>query len=95
MASKKALTNRLKSLGELENVEVGISPKGDTVRVQNQKHHALSFRFKWSVDHFIGYFVDSDGNESQAVVSLYELLDAAHFVTSFCLLSGLRAKQKS
>jgi len=95
MASQKTLTNRLKSLSELEHLTVSVSPEGGTVRIKNQKHHALSFKFTWSVDHFIGYFVDSADKQSQAVVSLYSTIDATHFASAFALLAGMRAKQKS
>ncbi len=95
MASQKTLTNHLKSLSELEHVKVSVTPEGGTVRIEHQKHHALSFVFKWSTDHFIGYFVDGEERQSQAVVSLYTPLDATHFSSAFTLLAGMRAKQKS
>lgn len=93
--TQKRLTNFLKALSDLEHVAVSVSSGGGTVRVTHKRHHALSFVFRWSDDHFIGYFVDGDGVQSQAVVSIYTRLDAMNFSSAFSLLAEMRAKQKA
>lgn len=96
MSIQTQIIKRLESLEDLEGVSVTVSgsTKG-TVRVQHDKHHALDFLFKWSVDHFVGYFVDGESNQSQAVISLYSGLAAIRFATAYALLVELRANQKS
>lgn len=93
--SKSKITNRLKSLEDIDCVTIKASEGGGTIRVEHSKHHGLDFLFRWSRDHFIGYFIDAAGNMSQAVISLYSGLDAIKFATSYALLVELRANQKS
>lgn len=92
---QKRLTSFLKALNDLDHVEVKASSSGGTVHVTYNRHHALSFKFVWSKDHFIGYFVDGNGAQSQAVVSIYTRLDAMNFSSAFSLLAEMRAKQKT
>jgi hypothetical protein len=95
MASQKKITNRLQSLEELDGISVGVSgPTRGTIHVRHKKHHAPEFHFHWSSDHFIGHFIDGDGKESQAVVSLYTPMDAIHFVSAYATLDKIRANQK-
>jgi len=95
--SQQQITNRLKSLGELEGVSVKVTgAKRGTIRIKHTKLHAPEFRFVWYTDdHFIGYFIDGEGKESQAVVSLYTPLDAIQFVTAYVILNNIRANQKA
>lgn len=97
MSKQKTITNRLKDLQSIQenDVQVTVSQEGGTIHIRHEKHHALNFTFKWLGDHFAGYFVDGEGNQSQAVTSLYSGLDTAHFVTAYSLLATLRANQKS
>jgi len=90
------IRNRLKSLEEIEDIDVKItgSSKG-TIRIMHKKHHAPEFRFHWTTDHFVGYFIDGDGKESQAIVSLYTPMDAIRFVAAYSILNDLRANQKA
>jgi len=88
MAKKKRIANRLSSLKDIPGVSV--TKNGDTVRVKHSAHHSLDFRFQWIETHFAGYFVDKQGNESQAVVHLRTGLDAIHFASA----ATLRAKVK-
>ena len=53
------------------------------------------FLFRWYTDHFVGYFIDSDGKQSQAVVSLYTPMDAIRFVSAYAILNDLRAHKKA
>jgi len=90
------IIEKLKTLEELDGVSVDVtgSTKG-TVHVSHAKHHAPEFIFRWSSDHFVGYFSDSDGKQSQAVVSLYSPLAAVQFVSAYVILNDIRANQKS
>jgi len=90
------ITNRLKSLAELDDINVKItgSSKG-TIRIIHKRHHAPEFRFHWSSDHFIGHFIDGNDQQSQAVVSLYTPMDAIRFVSAYSILNDLRANQKA
>ena len=93
--TKNKITRRLKSLEELEGVRVNVSKRNqDTVHIEQVKHHVLEFRFQWKSDHFIGYFIDANGKESQAVLSLKTPMDAIHFASAYATLNGIRAKQK-
>ena len=94
MANKTKIANRLKSLEDIPGVNVTPSPDGDTVRVTHSAHHSLDFRFKWIKTHFAGYFVDKEGNESQAVIHLRTALDAINFASAYSTLTALRAKMK-
>ncbi|HET8760249.1 MAG TPA: hypothetical protein VFN94_04225 [Nitrospiria bacterium] len=94
--SQQTIVNRLKSLEELDGISVEVSGStSGTVRVIHKKHHAPEFLFRWYSDHFVGYFIDSDGKQSQAVVSLYSPMDAIRFVSAYATLNDIRANQKS
>jgi hypothetical protein len=96
MAEKKAVVNRMKSLTDVDGVTVKISDGGNTVRVTHKAHHSLHFLFKWvDGNHFVGYFLDADGGQSQAVVSLWSGLEAIRFATAYSLLLELRARQRA
>lgn len=74
MTSQRKTTNRLKSLEEFDGVSVEVSGIANgTVRITHIKHHAPEFIFRWYTDHFVGYFIDGNGVQSQAVVSLSHL----------------------
>ncbi len=88
------IVNRLKSLEDIDGVSVTASKDKKTIRIEYQTHRSLDFKFVWSNDHFIGYFLDGDSNQSQAVISLWEPIEAIHFVTSYSLLIELRAGRK-
>lgn len=93
--SQQKIANRLKSLEEILEVSVVVTgTSAGTIRVTHARHHALEFVFRWSTDHFIGYFVDSAGAQSQAVVSLYSPLDAIKFVSAYVMLTEIRSNQK-
>lgn len=95
MVEKQKIKNRLLSLEDIDGVHVSESDGGNTIRVQHQSHHSLEFVFRWiDGNHFVGYFIDGKGEESQAVISLWSGLDAIHFAAAYSLLIDLRAKQK-
>lgn len=94
MNSKTKIVNRLKTLKDIDGVEVTISDAKKTIYVNYWTERSLDFKFVWSYDHFIGYFTDNKNNQSQAVISIWEPLEAIHFVTSYALLIGLRAGRR-
>ena len=94
--TQKLITNRLKSLEELDGVIVEVTGSANgTIRVTHSRHHAPEFLFKWYTDHFIGYFIDAEGHQSQAVVSLYTPMAAIQFVSAYAMLNTIRANQKA
>lgn len=91
---RQKIANRLQILGELDGVSVDVSGStSGTIRVIHNRHHAPEFIFRWMSDHFVGYFIDGQGTQSQAVVSLYSPLDAIHFVSAYTTLNLIRANQ--
>lgn len=85
------IVTKLEALVEVGGVEVNISPERKTIYLEYGTVRSLDFKFVWSEDHFIGYFIHSDGNQSQAVIALWSALEAINFVTAYCLLIELRA----
>lgn len=92
---RKKIIHRLHTLKDIQRVNVKVSKEGKSVTVTHEKERSLDFEIKWSKNHFIGYFVDSEASSSQAVLSLWIPLDAVHFVTSYSLLVELRASRPS
>lgn len=88
------IANRLKSLEDIDGVNVTVSDAKKTIYVQFKTHRSLDFKFVWSIDHYIGYFLDGEENTSQAVISLWEPIEAIHFATAYSLLIDLRAGRK-
>ncbi len=86
------IVNRIKSLEDIDGVTVTTpSDEKKTIYVKFNTHRSLDFKFVWSNDHYIGYFLDDKGNQSQAVISIWEPIEAIHFATSYSLLIDLRA----
>lgn len=88
------VTNRIKSLEDIEGVTVTPSDEKKTIYVEFKTVRSLGFKFIWSTDHYIGYFLDNDGKQSQAVISIWEPIEAIHFATSYSLLIELRADRR-
>ena len=84
----------LQSLQDIEGVEVTSSEENKTIYVKYNTHRSLDFKFNWSKDHYIGYFLDGERSQSQAVVALWEEIEAINFATSYSLLIELRAGRK-
>lgn len=91
--SKEKIKNRLLSLRDDDDIRVGVNEENGTIEVIHKRHHALSFTFRWLQDHYVGYFIDGNGQESQAVIALWTSLDAINFASSYYLLTALRAKR--
>ena len=88
------IINRLKSLRDIPGVTVEESEEGGTIRIDYPTEHSLGFKLVWLDKHYIGYFTDNEGKDSQAVISLWKSLDAIYFATAYSLLIELRAKRK-
>ena len=91
---RKEIVNKLEPLGEINGVSVNVSDGQKTVYIQYDSVRSLDFKFTWSVDHFIGYFLDREGNQSHAVIALWSKLEAVQFAASYSLLAELRAGRK-
>lgn len=93
--TQKQITARLQSLEEIDGISVEISGStSGTIRIEHKRHHAPEFLFRWHTDHFVGYFIDSNEAQSQAVISLYTPMDAIRFVSAYATLNEIRANQK-
>lgn len=96
MAPRRAIIRRLRSLEDIDDVSVDVSEGEKTVSVRHNRERSLDFKFRWlNEDHFAGYFMDSDGKQSQAVLSLWTPMDAVYFATCYALLVGIRAGRPS
>lgn len=92
---KVKIKNCLKSLNELENVSVEVSGGSGQVLIYHSLHHAADFKFKWvDGNHYVGYFVDASGKESQAIVSLWSAIEAVKFTALYATFIELRAKRE-
>ena len=91
MTNKRRILNNLKCLSDIDGVKVFVTPKQNKVTIYYKTERSLDFIFKWAKDHFIGYFEDQNGKKSQAVLALWEPIDAIHFASSYSLLVNLRA----
>lgn len=90
---QQKIKNRLKSLNEVDSVSVDTT-KPSQITVSHKLRHVADFRFKWTdSNHYVGYFVDADGKESQAIVSLWTAMDAVKFLALYFTLVELRAKR--
>lgn len=88
-SNKQKLLNRLKTLGDLPDVTVDVV--GQLLTVSHGLHHTADFTFRWTDDsHFVGYFVN-DEVESQAIISLWDPMDAIKFGALYATLIELRA----
>ena len=90
---RKKILNHLKTLKDIDGVDVEVSEEGKTIYIRHRTYHSFDFKFVWSGDHFIGYFLDANGNISQAVISIWEPIEAVYFVTAYSILIDLRANR--
>ncbi|CAN7805474.1 hypothetical protein LJR267_010618 [Paraburkholderia hospita] len=95
LTQQKKMANRLGALGELDDVTVDVSDGMGQITIGHRLHHVADFTFKWVDDnHYVGYFVDADGNQSQAIVSLWTPMEAVKFMVLYSNLVELRAKRE-
>jgi hypothetical protein len=91
---QEKIRNRLNSLNELDDVTVESTQELGQIYISHRLHHAADFKFKWvDGNHYVGYFVDGKGNESQAVVSLWSAMEAVKFIVLYSTLIELKAKR--
>ena len=96
MKLQDKIKNRLKSLKEIEGILVTVTGSSNgTIKIKHRRQHAPEFIFRWNTDHFIGYFIDDEDRQSQAVISLYNSMDAIRFVSAYAILNDIRANQKA
>jgi hypothetical protein len=89
MDVRTKIVNRLKTLKDIDGVEVKVNDEKKIIFVNFQDGQFLDFKFVWSHDQFVGYLTDADGNQKHAVISISDPLQAIHFVTAYYLLAGL------
>lgn len=92
---KKKILSRLGSLTDIDGVSIEVSEEKGSFTILYNSQNSLDFFFRWSDDHWIGYFEDKEGDQSHAVVSLWNSMDAVHFATSYSLMIELRAGRLS
>lgn len=69
---QEKIKNRLLSLAEIDKVKVEVSDSLGQIHIRHGRKKSANFKFKWvDGNHYVGYFVDSDDNESQAIVSIF------------------------
>lgn len=89
---KEKINHRLKSLEEIDGVHVEFVGENQ-VLIRNEFHYSPDFRFKWiDQNHYVGYFEGPDGT-SQAILSLWNPLEAIRFAALYVTLVELRAKR--
>jgi len=94
LSLQKKLKNLLRSLREIDGVTVNVSEDMGTINISHKLHHVADFIFKWVDDnHYVGYFVGSDKLPSQAIVSIWEPLEAVKFIVLYSSLYELRARR--
>ncbi len=92
---QKKIKNRLASLEEIDDVTVSWTQGFGAITITHRLHHAADFHFKWvDGNHYVGYFVDGEGNESEAVVSLWSAMDAIKFIVLYSTMVDLKAKRE-
>ena len=91
---QEKIVNRLKSLNDLDDVTVNVTAELGQVSICHRLRHAAEFNFRWvDGNHFVGYFVDAEKKESQAIVSLWSAMEAVKFIVLYSTLVELRAKR--
>jgi hypothetical protein len=91
---RNKIANRIKSLEDIDGVEISYSHEKKTIYVKYKSYRSLDFKFEWQTDHYVGYFIDGDKTKSQAVISIWQPLEAIYFSTAYSLLIELRAGRK-
>lgn len=93
---QEKLKKRLRSLQEIDGVTVEVSNDMGTIKISHKLHHVAEFMFKWvDENHYVGYFVGSDKCPSQAIVSIWEPLEAVKFIVLYSSLYELRARRSN
>jgi hypothetical protein len=95
MALKEAFIEMLRGLVETD-AALTLDGDGDTYYLSYNREHALRFRLHYLRDpaYFLGYVIDNDDKESQAIVSIRNLMEGADFVTAVRSLFAIRARRR-
>ena len=92
---QEKIKNHLNSLNELDDVTVEPTQGGGQIYISHRLHHAADFKFKWvDGNHYVGYFVDGEDKESQAIVSLWSAMEAVKFIVLYSTMIELKAKRE-
>ena len=95
MNYQQKIVNRIKSLNEIDDIEIIVSEEKGTIDIKHRLKHAANFRLRWIDDnHYVGYFIDADDFESQAIVSIWNDLESIKFVSMYLTMIELRAKRE-
>ncbi len=89
---------RSKIVGVLKTLEgdgIDVDDKEKTVYIKYRTQRSPDFKFRWLNDHFTGYFIDNNGMESQAVISLWNDKEAYEFARAYRTLVELRASRQA
>ncbi len=89
---RKQIETRLMSLKQIDDVSAKVTSAGQ-ITISHEHHHVSDFIFKWAEDHYIGYFVNAEGKNSQAIISLWTPMEAVKFMALYLTLVELRAKR--
>lgn len=96
MRYQQRIVNRINSLNEIDDIEIMVSDEKGTIDIKHRLKHAANFRLRWIDDnHYVGYFIDADDCESQAIVSIWNDLESIKFVSMYLTLVELRAKREN
>ena len=91
---QEKIKSRLKSLNELDDVTVEATDGLGQINISHRLHYAADFKFKWvDGNHYVGYFVDANGNESQAIISIWSAIEAVKFIVLYSTLIELKARR--
>jgi hypothetical protein len=94
MDYRQEIVAPLRRLDGRDGIKVDVTASVTRVAVTHEKLRSLDFIFKWSINHFVGYVVDWNGNIGQAVLSLWSSRDAHQFAESYRTLLRLRAGRR-
>jgi hypothetical protein len=94
MEIKDMIAKKFNKLGAIPGVTIDIADSGKTVHILNKLKHAPDYIFKW-IDgtHFVGYFINKNGQKSQAIYSIWDSPDALKFKQLYTYQIELRAKR--
>jgi hypothetical protein len=91
---QEKIRNRIFSLNELEDVKVESTNGYGQISISHRLHHTADFKLKWvDQNHYVGYFIEAYGNESQAIVSIWSTMEAIKFVVLYSSLIELKARR--
>lgn len=93
VSEQQKIINRLISLACDGNISVDVTPEKTVITISHTAFHSADFKLRWLGDHYAVYFVDGNGESSQAVCSIWNPLDAIKFGAMYMMMIELRAKR--